>query len=95
MGGFISGSAWSMARDIGKGNILLTVRTLARLNRAEVDQLYFELERHLRELRGEQPDLADTVALRTRNQTMMRLRRAQALVQAQRTGGPKSPTPGG
>lgn len=87
MSGFIGGSAWAMARDIGKGNILVTTRTVARLNRAELDLLYFELERYLRQLRGEQPDLADTLAVRSRNQMLVRLRRAQTLVQAQRTGG--------
>lgn len=87
MSGFISGSAWAMAKDIGRGNILVTVRTISRLNKAEMDQLYFELERFLRQLRGEQPDLSDTIAVRTRNQTLARLRRAQAMVHAQRTGG--------
>jgi hypothetical protein len=94
MSGFIGGSAWAMARDIGKGNILLTARTIARLNRAEMDQLYFELERFLRQLRGEQPDLADTLAIRSRNQTLVRLRRAQSLVQAHRTGRRPVPRPG-
>ena len=81
MSPFVSGSAWAMARDISNGHMLVTDRTLKNLTSAEIQQLSFELERLVRDLRGEKVDLEDIVALRDRNRKLSRLTRVAGMVQ--------------
>lgn len=71
-----------MARDVGNGFVLVTERTLQRLSAGQLEQLSFELEKLLREIRGSQPDLADVEALRDRNRRIQRLANTQRVVQA-------------
>ncbi len=73
-----------MARDIGDGYIAVTERTVARLGAAELDQLAFELDRRLRDLRGESPPLDDTLALQQRNRRIQRLAGALQVVRGTR-----------
>ena len=73
-----------MARDIGKGYLLVTDRILMRLTPAQVDTLAFEAEKYLREVRREQPDLSDIEALRQRNQTIQRLTAARGVIESVR-----------
>jgi TolA-binding protein len=73
-----------MARDIGRGYLLITDRVLLRLTPAQVDRLVFELEKQLRAVRGEQPDLSDIEALRQRNQMIQRLTGARRIVEGVR-----------
>lgn len=73
-----------MARDIGNGFILLTERSLARFNAAQIDRLIFEVEKQLRGIRGNQPDLEDIAALRGRNQRIQRLTSSRQVLQAAR-----------
>ena len=68
-------------------------RITGRFTRAEVDQLAFEVERYTRELRGDQPDLSDTVALRNRNQRLMRLTRTTSMIQQWRMENGARPKP--
>ena len=75
-----------MARDIANGHVLVTDRTLKRLSTTEVQQLSFELERLVRELRGDQPDRDDVNALRDRNQKLSRMTRVSRMVQMWRMG---------
>lgn len=75
-----------MARDIANGHVLVTDRTLKRLSTTEVQQLSFELERLVRELRGDQPDRDDVNALRDRNQRLSRMTRVSRMVQMWRMG---------
>jgi len=82
---FPSGSAWAMVRDIGEGYLLVTERTFVRLHVAELDQLSFELERRVREVRGNQPSLDDQKELQNRNRRLMRLVGAQRMLQSFRT----------
>lgn len=70
-----------MARDIANGHVMLNDRTLKRLTAVEVQQLSFELERFVRELRADQPDLEDVAALRERNQRLSRLTRVNRMIQ--------------
>lgn len=84
MSSFPGGSAWAMARDIGKGYLLITDRHLLRLMSAQIDKLVFELEKQLREARRDQPDLSDIEALRRRNQTIQRLTGARRIVEGVR-----------
>jgi hypothetical protein len=73
-----------MARDIGKGFLLVTDRILLRLAPAQVDNLAHELDKLMRGVRSEQPDLADIEALRQRNQTLQRLTGARRIVESVR-----------
>jgi hypothetical protein len=81
MSPFLSGSAWAMARDISNGHLLVTDRSLQPLNAGELNKLTFEIDRHTRELRGDQPDLNDINALRERNQKLARLTRVSRMIQ--------------
>jgi hypothetical protein len=82
MGNFMGGSAFAMARDIAEGFILVTERTFGRMQRGEVEQLAFEMDRHLREIRGEQPSLDDLPAIQTRNRKISRINTAMMMVRA-------------
>ncbi len=70
---FIGGSAPAMARQVTEGYTLVNAVSLKRLTDQELDLLQFELDRKLREIRAEQPDLTDTPALQYRNRRMSRL----------------------
>jgi hypothetical protein len=82
--GFPSGSAWSMARDISEGFVMVTERTFKPLTRPDLDQLTFELDRHLRDLRGDQPPLDDIPALQQRNRRLQRLNSALTVLRSYR-----------
>jgi hypothetical protein len=69
-----------MARDVAEGYLLVTERTFKMMTRAELDQLTFEIDRHLRELRGDQPALDDLAAIQLRQRRMQRLNSALAMV---------------
>lgn len=84
MGSFLGGSAYAMASQISEGYILVTERTFQRMQLTEVDQLAFELEKRVREIRSEQPDLEDTMALQNRNRRLMRLNSATQMLQFHR-----------
>lgn len=73
MASFPGGSAFAMARDIGGGYVLVTERTYQRFSVEELDQLAFELDRSLRETRGDQPPLEDLAAIQLRNRKLQRL----------------------
>lgn len=62
-----------MAKDIAEGYVLVTERTFFRYDRAQLDQLAFELDRALREVRGEAVDLEDLAALKIKNRKITRL----------------------
>lgn len=85
MANFPGGSAWAMARDIAGGYLLITQRSFAKLAPAELDKLGFELDRMLREARGEQPPLDDIPALQQRNRKIQRLNTAQMMLRSYRT----------
>lgn len=73
MSHFRGGSASAMARQIADGYVLLTALVLKRFTATELQQLKFEIDRKLRELRGEHVDLEDTQALQLRNRKIARL----------------------
>lgn len=81
MSPFQSGSAFAMTRDIANGYQMVTDRTFRMLNPGEINQLTFEIDRYTRELRGETPDLDDTIAVRTRHQKILRLTRVTRMIQ--------------
>jgi len=82
--GFQSGSAFAMVRDIAEGYLLVTERTFRQLNRSDLDQLHFELERHLRELRGEHKAADDVPGLQQRNRKIQRVNSAAAMLRVVR-----------
>jgi hypothetical protein len=82
---FSGGSAYAMARDVAEGYLLITERNFKTMSRSDLDQLVFEFDRHLRELRGEQPPLDDVTALQQRQRRMQRLNTALMIVRSYRT----------
>lgn len=64
---------------------MVTELTFRRLASPELDQLSFELARLLRELRGEQPDLSDTLAVQKRNRKIQRINGALLMLRAFRS----------
>ena len=94
MGNFPGGSAYAMARDIAEGYLLVTERTYLRLLAPELDQLAFEMDRAMRDIRSEQPPLDDIMALKQRNRKLQRLTSAMTIlrsVQARRRPGGRAP----
>ncbi len=73
MANFPGGSAYAMVRDVAEGYLLVSDRTFQRFVPPEFDQLAFEIERHLRELRGDQAPVDDLAAIQQRNRRIQRL----------------------
>ena len=73
-----------MARDIAEGYVMITERSLKSLTRGDLDQLGFELERHLRELRGDQAPLEDIQAIQARNRKIQRVNTAMMVLRSYR-----------
>lgn len=73
-----------MARDVAEGYVLVTERTFKTLTKADLDQLGFEIDRYLRELRGNQPDLEDIPAIQLRQRKMQRLTGALTMLRSYR-----------
>ena len=82
---FPGGSAYAMARDVAEGYLLVTERIFKTMSRSELEQVTFEIDRYLRELRGDQPALDDVPALQQRQRRMQRLNSALAVVRSFRT----------
>jgi hypothetical protein len=73
-----------MARDIAEGYVMITERSFKTLTRVDLDQLGFELERHLRELRGDQAPLEDIQAIQGRNRKIQRVNTAMMVLRSYR-----------
>lgn len=76
MSKFIGGSAYAMARDIGGGFVNVTERTFKAMTASDINQLVFEIDRLLRELRGGQLGTDDIEVVKTRNRKIQRLNTA-------------------
>ena len=83
--GIPGGSAYAMSRDIAEGYTLVTERTFKTLTPVELDKLVFEMDRHLRELRGDQPSLDDIPAIQVRNRRIQRINQAMLVLRSFRT----------
>jgi len=81
---FPGGSAYAMARDIAGGFTAVTDRTFRTMTRPDLDLLGFEIDRHLRELRGEQPPLDDIPGIQARNRRIQRLSSALTVLSGYR-----------
>ncbi len=84
MSPYMGGSAPGMAEQILEGYVLLTSVQLKRLTDPEMDQLQFEVERKLRDLRGEVVPQSDVSAIQARSRKLMRLSGAIQQIQATR-----------
>lgn len=80
----MGGSAYAMANQIGEGYIIVTERTFTRLLRPELDQLAFELDRLMRDVRGDQPPIDDLAAVQQRHRKLQRLTSATMMLQSYR-----------
>jgi hypothetical protein len=81
---FPGGSAYAMARDVGEGYLLVTERTFKTMSRSDLDQIVFEMDRYLRELRGDQPPLDDLPAVQLRQRKIQRVNSALSMVRSYR-----------
>ncbi len=84
MSNFPGGSAYTMVREIADGYFLVTERTFGRFGTPELEKIRFELDRCLREIRGEQPAIDDLPAVRVRNRRIQRLASAQLMLNSYR-----------
>ena len=84
MSPYMGGSALGMAEQILEGYVLLTSVQLKRLTDPEMDQLQFEVERKLRDLRGAVVPQDDIPAIQARSRKLMRLSGAIQQIQATR-----------
>ena len=84
MSKFTGGSAFAMARDIGDGYVTVTDRTFKPFTAAEMRKLGFEIERHLRELRGSQSATDELAVIQARNRKIVRLNTANMIARIYR-----------
>jgi hypothetical protein len=73
-----------MARDVGEGFLLVTERTFKTMSRSDLDQVVFEMDRYLRELRGDQPAIDDLPAVQLRQRKMQRINSALSILRSYR-----------
>jgi hypothetical protein len=79
---FIGGSAYNMVRDVAEGYVLTTERTFRNFGPKELGDFVQEANRLLTEVRADQPDLSDTMAIQKRQRRMQRLIQSLAIVNA-------------
>lgn len=84
MANFLGGSAFAMARDIGEGYQTVTERTFKSYTRSDLDQLAFEIEKALREIRGDNSAVAELAEVQTRNRKIQRLNTALMVLRTAR-----------
>ena len=70
--------------EAADGFLLVTERTFKRMQRPDLDKLNFELDKLLREIRGNQPDLDDVQEVQKRNRRIQRLNTCRMMMRAYR-----------
>ena len=80
----MGGSAYAMVQQVAGGFTLVTERSFQRLSRGELDTLSREIEKVLREVRGDQPDAGDLTAIQQRNRKIQRLNTCQMMLRTYR-----------
>ncbi len=80
MSHYVGGSAPAMVRQVAEGYTLVSAVSLKRFTNEELQSLQFELEKRLREIRGEQVDFQDIPALQSRNRRISRIEGALRVV---------------
>ena len=76
---FSGGSAYSMARDVAEGYIITTELTFKQFKPPDFQTFLFELDKLLREIRGNQPATTDTEGIQKRQRKIQRLQQAQTI----------------
>ena len=76
MANFLGGSAYTMVRDIAEGYIIASELTFKKFQAGDFQQFGFELDKLLRELRGNVPPTGDVEATQKRQRKMQRLQQA-------------------
>ncbi|MCX7829890.1 MAG: hypothetical protein N2445_02360 [Acidobacteria bacterium] len=77
---FMGGSSYAMATSLMEGYIIPSPTNMKRLTVEEMRELLFEIDKLLRELRGEIIDPNDFLAIKKRNQKIMKLQSAQNVI---------------
>ena len=78
------GSAFGYARDIAEGFQVVTERSFKGLTRPEMDQLAFEIDRGLRDIRAEQVPVDDLPMIQAKNRKIQRLNGALMMMRSYR-----------
>ena len=78
------GSAFGYARDIAEGFQSVTERSFKGLSRPEMDQLAFEIDRALRDIRAEQVAVDDLPMIQAKNRKIQRLNGALMMMRGYR-----------
>jgi hypothetical protein len=78
------GSAFGYARDIAEGFQVVTERSFKGLSRPEMDQLAFEIDRALRDIRAEQVAVDDLPMIQAKNRRIQRLNGAMTMMRGYR-----------
>jgi hypothetical protein len=78
------GSAFGYARDIAEGYQVVTERSFKGLTRPELDQLAFEIDRGLRDIRAEQVPVDDLPMIKAKNRKIQRLNGALMMMRGYR-----------
>jgi hypothetical protein len=78
------GSAFGYARDIAEGFQSVTERSFKGLSRPEMDQLAFEIDRALRDIRAEQVAVDDLPMIQAKNRKIQRLNGALMMMRSYR-----------
>jgi hypothetical protein len=78
------GSAFGYARDIAEGFQVVTERSFKGISVPEMDQLAFEINRGLRDIRAEQVPTEDLQQIQAKNRRIQRLNGALMMMRSYR-----------
>jgi len=78
------GSAFGYARDIAEGFQVVTERSFKGITPPEMDQLSFEINRGLRDIRAEQVPVDDLPMIQAKNRKIQRLNGALMMMRGYR-----------
>lgn len=78
------GSAFGYARDIAEGFQVVTERSFKGITAPEMDQLAFEINRGLRDIRAEQVPTDDLPLIQAKNRKIQRLNGALMMMRTYR-----------
>ena len=76
---FLGGSAYMMVRDIAEGYIIASELTFKKFQQADFQAFGFEVEKLMREVRGNVPPTGDVDATQKRHRKMQRLQQAMTI----------------
>lgn len=71
-----------MAKEVAEGVILITERSFQRFEAGQLEKLVFELDRALRDARGEAVELENIQAIQQKNRKLTRLNSALTMLRS-------------